>query len=68
MIQTIKIKIINRTNRLDVIVTIANTICDVSTVTTTEIKCYTNGYTGSSTKALVQVFVANTGYGLNVKI
>lgn len=58
----------NSTNRLNVNVTIADTICDVDTITTTEIKCYTNSYSKSSTKALVKLFVIGNGFGINVII
>lgn len=46
--------------------TIAGSQCDVTHVTNTEIKCTTNGYSFSTIKALVQVYIKDGGFALNV--
>ncbi len=48
-----------------VIVTIADTVCDIQTITASQITCDTNSYAYSSIKAPVQVFILNKGYALN---
>lgn len=50
----------------DVHVTIGGSTCDLFSVDTTEIVCYTGSYAYSSTKALVQVYVNNVGVASNV--
>jgi hypothetical protein len=46
-------------------VTIGDSICVVQYITSTQIQCITSGYSYSSVKALVQVFILNNGYALN---
>jgi len=40
-------------------------VCDIQSISNTQIKCITNGYAFSSVKALVQVFILNNGFALN---
>ena len=65
----VKIKIIGSNFPLDktqVRVSISGSLCEISTVSSTQIECTTGSYLYSSIKELIQVFVENVGLAENV--
>ena len=47
-------------------ITIADSQCDVTIITSTQISCQTGSYAYSSTKSPIKIFIQNQGYALNV--
>jgi hypothetical protein len=48
-----------------VTVTIAGSKCDLSSISKNQIECRTNSYSQSSIKALVQVFIQDSGLAVS---
>lgn len=55
-----------RIDKLQVKVTISDAECIIKTLSSTQIECYTGGYSNSSIKAAIQVYTLSKGQALNV--
>jgi hypothetical protein len=56
-----------RTDKTQIIVTIAGVVCSVVSATSTQITCTTGPYDSSSITAPVLVYIKNTGFASNVR-